>query len=280
MEALNDIVRAGKALYIGASSMYAWQFAKMQAVAERHGWSRFVSMQNHYNLVYREEEREMIPLCREDNIAIIPWGPLARGFRDRGAGDCARRCAGCSRGCTRRSSRRGCRGWPDPPWSARRLRSRPGRASADRGARNPDGRTALGARHRTAVGDRRLCAMRVQELGKVVRDRSFIVDDQNPRRDIERCGVIRGQAPDGGAALAFPRTRQCVRSSRVYVAWSRAEPMRRAAPGAAAAAPAGDAHQACQNCQAQNRQMISWALNRVARIITNGTLVEIMCTTD
>lgn len=80
MEALNDIVRAGKALYIGASSMYAWQFAKMQATAERHGWSRFVSMQNHYNLVYREEEREMIPLCRADGIAVIPWSPLARGF--------------------------------------------------------------------------------------------------------------------------------------------------------------------------------------------------------
>jgi len=80
MEALNDIVRAGKALYIGASSMYAWQFAKMQAVATQHGWTRFVSMQNHYNLVYREEEREMIPLCREDQIAVIPWSPLARGF--------------------------------------------------------------------------------------------------------------------------------------------------------------------------------------------------------
>ncbi|MGD9601010.1 MAG: aldo/keto reductase [Gammaproteobacteria bacterium] len=80
MEALHDIVRAGKALYVGASSMYAWQFAKMQAVAERRGWTRFVSMQNHYNLVYREEEREMIPLCRADDIAIIPWSPLARGF--------------------------------------------------------------------------------------------------------------------------------------------------------------------------------------------------------
>ncbi len=80
MEALHDIVRSGKALYIGASSMYAWQFAKMQAVAERHGWTRFVSMQNHYNLVYREEEREMIPFCRDENIAVIPWSPLARGF--------------------------------------------------------------------------------------------------------------------------------------------------------------------------------------------------------
>jgi aryl-alcohol dehydrogenase-like predicted oxidoreductase len=80
LEALHDIVRAGKALYLGASSMYAWQFSKMLATSERRGWSRFVSMQNHYNLVYREEEREMIPLCRDANIALIPWSPLARGF--------------------------------------------------------------------------------------------------------------------------------------------------------------------------------------------------------
>jgi aryl-alcohol dehydrogenase-like predicted oxidoreductase len=80
MEALNDVVRAGKARYIGASSMFAWQFAKAQHVAERNGWTRFISMQNHYNLVYREEEREMIPLCRDQGVGIIPWSPLARGF--------------------------------------------------------------------------------------------------------------------------------------------------------------------------------------------------------
>jgi aryl-alcohol dehydrogenase-like predicted oxidoreductase len=80
LEALNDVVRAGKALYIGASSMYAWQFLKMLQTSERNGWSRFVTMQNHYNLVYREEEREMIPLCIEEGIGIIPWSPLARGF--------------------------------------------------------------------------------------------------------------------------------------------------------------------------------------------------------
>jgi aryl-alcohol dehydrogenase-like predicted oxidoreductase len=79
MEALNDVVRAGKARYIGASSMFAWQFAKAQHVAERNGWTRFVSMQNHYNLIYREEEREMIPLCIEEGIGVIPWSPLARG---------------------------------------------------------------------------------------------------------------------------------------------------------------------------------------------------------
>jgi 1-deoxyxylulose-5-phosphate synthase len=80
MEALHDVVRAGKARYIGASSMYTWQFARMQHVAERHGWTRFVSMQNHYNLLYREEEREMIPLCVEDGVGVIPWSPLARGW--------------------------------------------------------------------------------------------------------------------------------------------------------------------------------------------------------
>jgi len=80
MEALHDVVKAGKVRYIGASSMYAWQFAKAQYVARMHGWTRFVSMQNHYNLVYREEEREMIPLCIDEGAGIIPWSPLARGF--------------------------------------------------------------------------------------------------------------------------------------------------------------------------------------------------------
>ena len=80
MEALHDVVRAGKARYIGASSMFAWQFAKAQHTADRHGWTRFVSMQNHYNLVYREEEREMIPLCIDQGVGIIPWSPLARGL--------------------------------------------------------------------------------------------------------------------------------------------------------------------------------------------------------
>ncbi|MGD0877882.1 MAG: aldo/keto reductase [Anaerolineales bacterium] len=80
MEAMNDVVKAGKASYIGASSMFAWQFAKAQHTATLHGWTRFVSMQNHYNLVYREEEREMIPLCIDQGIGLIPWSPLARGF--------------------------------------------------------------------------------------------------------------------------------------------------------------------------------------------------------
>ncbi len=79
MEALHDVVRAGKARYIGASSMYAWQFAKAQHVAETHGWTRFVSMQDHYNLIYREEEREMLPLCLDQGVGVLPWSPLARG---------------------------------------------------------------------------------------------------------------------------------------------------------------------------------------------------------
>lgn len=80
MEALNDVVRAGKARYIGASSMAAWQFTKAQYSADLHGWTRFVSMQNHYNLVYREEEREMIPFCIDQGVGLIPWSPMARGF--------------------------------------------------------------------------------------------------------------------------------------------------------------------------------------------------------
>jgi len=95
MEALNDVVRSGKARYIGASSMYAWQLARMLDIADQHGWTRFISMQNHYNLAYREEEREMLPLCREDGIGVIPWSPLGRGLlagkrREGQAGDSAR----------------------------------------------------------------------------------------------------------------------------------------------------------------------------------------------
>jgi 1-deoxyxylulose-5-phosphate synthase len=79
MEALHDLVKAGKVRYIGASSMYAWEFAKLQYTAERHGWTKFVSMQNHYNLLYREEEREMLPLCADQGVGVLPWSPLARG---------------------------------------------------------------------------------------------------------------------------------------------------------------------------------------------------------
>jgi aryl-alcohol dehydrogenase (NADP+) len=80
LEALHDVVKSGKARYLGASSMFAWQFTKMLYTAEAHGWTRFVTMQNHYNLLYREEEREMIPLCVEERIGVIPWSPLARGL--------------------------------------------------------------------------------------------------------------------------------------------------------------------------------------------------------
>lgn len=95
MEALHDVVKAGKVRYLGASSMHAYQFAKMQFAAERHGWTKFVAMQNHYNLIYREEEREMNPYCREEGIGLVPWSPMARGFiagnRDRqGSGETTR----------------------------------------------------------------------------------------------------------------------------------------------------------------------------------------------
>ena len=90
LEALHDVVKSGRARYIGASSMHAWQFARALALADRHNWTRFVSMQNHYNLIYREEEREMLPLCRAEGIGVIPWSPMARGFlagnRDRKGG--------------------------------------------------------------------------------------------------------------------------------------------------------------------------------------------------
>ncbi|MFG2309295.1 aldo/keto reductase [Streptomyces sp. NPDC048566] len=85
MEALHDVVKAGKARYIGASSMYAWEFSKMQYTAALHGWTRFVSMQNHYNLLYREEEREMLPLCADQGVGVLPWSPLARGRLTRDA---------------------------------------------------------------------------------------------------------------------------------------------------------------------------------------------------
>lgn len=87
LEALNDVVRAGKARYIGASSMYAWQFMKALAVQERQGWARFISMQNYLNLLYREEEREMIPLCLSEGVGVIPWSPLARGRLARSWGE-------------------------------------------------------------------------------------------------------------------------------------------------------------------------------------------------
>jgi aryl-alcohol dehydrogenase-like predicted oxidoreductase len=85
LEALHDVVKSGKARYLGASSMFAWQFAKSLQLADRHGWARFISMQPHYNLLYREEEREMLPLCVAEGIGVIPWSPLARGRLARGA---------------------------------------------------------------------------------------------------------------------------------------------------------------------------------------------------
>jgi len=93
MEALHDLVKAGKVRYIGASSMFAWQFSKMQYTAERNGWTKFVSMQNHYNLLYREEEREMLPLCADQGVGVLPWSPLARGRLTRDWGTVTERSA-------------------------------------------------------------------------------------------------------------------------------------------------------------------------------------------
>ncbi|WP_110239507.1 aldo/keto reductase [Nocardioides gilvus] len=98
MEALHDVVKAGKARYLGASSMFAWQFAKAQHVAELHGWTKFVSMQNHYNLLYREEEREMLPFCADSGVGVLPWSPLARGRLTRPWGETTTRSEGDSWG--------------------------------------------------------------------------------------------------------------------------------------------------------------------------------------
>jgi len=91
LEALHDVIQAGKARYIGASSMYAWQFSKAQYVARLNGWTRFASMQNHYNLLYREEEREMMPLCAAEGVGVVPWSPLARGRLTRDWGETTNR---------------------------------------------------------------------------------------------------------------------------------------------------------------------------------------------
>ena len=143
------MVKAGKARYIGASSMYAWQFAKALYIADRHGWTRFVTMQNHYNLLYREEEREMLPLCEDQGIGVIPWSPLARGrltrawdeathavgdrrvrphaLRHVGVGPGDRRAGGRGRGRARRAARAGGAGLAaaPSPSSPRRSSARP-----------------------------------------------------------------------------------------------------------------------------------------------------------
>jgi aryl-alcohol dehydrogenase-like predicted oxidoreductase len=171
MEALHDVVRCGKARYIGASSMYAWQLARAQHAAERNGWTRFVSMQNHYNLVYREEEREMIPQCLDMGMGVMPWSPLARGFlagtrtregerrTTRAASDpYADALYGPPRGLRRRRTRR--RGCP-PPRRARstgRARVAPAQTRRHRAhrrrdeARAPRGRARC--RHPSAVPGR------------------------------------------------------------------------------------------------------------------------------
>ena len=148
MEALHDVVRAGKARYIGASSMFAWQFAKAQHLAERDGWTRFVSMQNHYNLVYREEEREMIPLCIDQGVGVIPWSPLARGVL---AGNRTRVGRAAHHACRQRSVHR------LPLRPAHRLRRRRTRRRGRRRARR---RARAGRAGLAAAQARRHCADR------------------------------------------------------------------------------------------------------------------------
>jgi aryl-alcohol dehydrogenase-like predicted oxidoreductase len=138
LEALHDVVKAGKARYIGASSMWAWQFSKALHLADRHGWTRFVTMQNHYNLIYREEEREMLPLCVDEGIGVIPWSPLARGRLTRdwdaatAGGSIRTRTRPSSNGSPRSPHRGVCpeRRWPWPGCSA--VRAWPPRLSERR----------------------------------------------------------------------------------------------------------------------------------------------------
>ena len=134
MEALHDVVKAGKARYLGASSMWAWQFAKLQHAAERHGWTRFVSMQNQYSLMQREEEREMFGLLADQGVGSIPWSPLAKGRLARPWGDADRSAPTPTR-------------WAEPLHRRRRPAHRRGRAAGRRGPRRADGpgRTGLGA---------------------------------------------------------------------------------------------------------------------------------------
>jgi 1-deoxyxylulose-5-phosphate synthase len=131
MQALHDVVKSGKVRYLGASSMFAWQFAMLQFAAERHGLTKFISMQNHYNLAYREEEREVIPFCRATGVGLMPWSPLARGFLagTRSRADQAQQGRACAP-IPMTSRRSTTTGTPTSPWWMRSRRSPPSAASA------------------------------------------------------------------------------------------------------------------------------------------------------
>ena len=167
VEALHDVVKAGKARYVGASSMFAWQFAKALFTADLHGWTRFVSMQDHYNLLHREEEREMLPLCEDQGIGVLPWSPLARGkltrdwdeattrsetdafgqqpLRHVGVGPGDRQAGGRGRGRARRASRAGGAGVAAAPSPPSRRPSSARRSSSTSTTRRPRSSSALTA---------------------------------------------------------------------------------------------------------------------------------------
>ena len=186
MEALHDVVRAGKARYIGASSMFAWQFAKMQQTAERNGWTPFVSMQNHYNLVYREEEREMIPLCLDQGVGLVPWSPLARGLL------AGKRSAPASA----RSVRSETDAFQDElygrprisTWSSAARRSRPRAACRPRRSRSPGSSTSPPSCRSSERRARATSRMRAAATELSLSDRG----DREPRSSLSGPNTVRG----------------------------------------------------------------------------------------
>ena len=172
LEALNDVVRAGKALYIGASSMYAWQFVKMISISHEKGWAQFASMQNYYNLVYREEEREMMKFCAAEGIAVIPWSPMARGYL-----------AGSGVGAERRDGAR--------PDRCVQRDAGPGLAA---GRGDPRARGRHGARSRDQAGDRRARLGAVEAVRDLADHRRL--EAESPRRRDGRVGAETRQLDD------------------------------------------------------------------------------------
>ncbi|MEV6969934.1 aldo/keto reductase [Hamadaea sp. NPDC051192] len=167
LEALHDVVKAGKARYIGASSMYAWQFAKALYLADRHGWTRFVTMQNHYNLIHREEEREMLPFCADQGVGVLPWSPLARGRLTRDPGASSERQADDAYGSMLYSA---------TDEADRRIVARVGESAAARGVSRAQVALAWVARH-PAVTAPIVGATRLEHLDDAVAALELRLDD-------------------------------------------------------------------------------------------------------